>query len=173
MIRRSRFVAKPLARFEEIVAGAALVVVIFAACWGVVTRYVTAEPATWSGEVAAIAFAWLVFVGAAAGFKYGMHVAIDMVVTSLPDGLRRALMAAADLVVIAFLLTVLVLAVEFSIDAWGDPTSVLRLPRTVTYASVVVGGLCMLLRYAGTAWRRWRGLPGAWLQVPGAADAAL
>lgn len=165
--------AGPLAWFEEAVAGAALVVVVLVVCWGVVTRYVTEQPATWTGEVASIAFAWLVFVGAAAGFKYGMHVAIDMVVALLPPAPRRLLMAAADLLVLAFLAALLVLAVEFSIDAWGDPTSVLRLPRTVTYAAVVVGGLCMLLRYGRAAWRRWRGVPGAWLQVPGPADAAL
>ena len=65
------------------------------------------------------------------------------------------------------------LAVQFSIDAWSDPTSVLRLPRSVTYVSVVVGSACMAVRYAQAAWRRWHGLPAAWLQVPGAADAAL
>ena len=163
----------PLAHFEEAVAGLALVVVVLSACWGVVTRYVTAQPATWSGEVAAIAFAWLVFVGAAAGFKYGMHVAIDMVVALVPASPRRWLMAAADGLVIVFLATLLVLAIEFSIDAWGDPTSVLRLPRSVTYASVVVGSLCMLVRYLRVAWRRWNGLPLGWLEVPGPADAAL
>ena len=42
-------------------------------------------PARWPR----IAFAWLVFVGAAAGFKYGMHVAIDMLVVALPAPLRR------------------------------------------------------------------------------------
>lgn len=164
---------RPLAWFEEIVSGTALVIVVFAVCWGVVTRYITEQPATWTSEVAGIAFAWLIFVGAAAGFKYGMHVAIDMGVALLPLRPRRWLMAAADLLVLAFLLTFFVLSVEFSIDAWGDPTSVLRLPRTVTYASVVVGSLCMVFRYARTAWRRWHGLPGAWLDVPGSADAAL
>lgn len=164
---------RPLDHFEEAVAGAALVVVVLSACWGVVTRYVTAQPATWSGEVAAIAFAWLVFVGAAAGFKYGMHVAIDMVVALLPRSPRRWLLAAADALVIVFLATLFVLAIEFSIDAWDDPTSVLRLPRTVTYASVVVGSLCMVVRYVRVAWRRWNGLPLGWLEVPGPADAAL
>jgi len=159
--------------FEEVVAGVALVVVVFAACWGVVSRYVTAQPATWTGEVAAIAFAWLVFVGAAAGFKYGMHVAIDMVVVLLPKPARRILGAAADGLVLAFLATLLVLAVQFSIDAWGDPTSVLRLPRSVTYTSVVVGSACMLVRHVQGAWRRWHGLPSAWMSVPGPADAAL
>lgn len=159
--------------FEEIVSGAALLVVIASTCWGVVTRYITEQPAAWTGEVAGIAFAWLVFVGTAAGFKYGMHVTIDMLVALLPMALRRLLMAAADLLVLAFLAVLLVLAVEFSIDAWGDPTSVLRLPRTVTYASVVIGALCMLLRYGRAAWRRWNGVPGAWLEVPGDAGAEL
>lgn len=159
--------------FEEGVAGAALVVVIAATCWGVVSRYVTAQPAEWAAEVAAIAFAWLVFVGAAAGFKYGVHVTIDMVVARLPSGLRRLLMFGADGLVLLFLVAVFVLSVEFSIDAWGDPTSVLRLPRTVTYSSVVVGALCMFIRYAQASWRRWRGLPGGWLMVPGQLGAEL
>ena len=159
--------------FEETAAGAALVIIVLSTCWGVITRYVTEQPAAWSGEVAGIAFAWLVFVGAAAGFKYGMHVGIDIAVALLPPLIRHWLMGAADLLVIAFLAMVLVLAVQFSIDSWTDPTSVLRLPRTVIYASVVVGSLCMLLRYGRAAWRRWHGLPGAWLQVPGAAGAEL
>ena len=158
---------RPLDYFEEVVSGAALVVVIAATCWGVVTRYITAQPAAWTGEVASIAFAWLVFVGAAAGLKYGTHVTIDMLVVRLPRAIGRPLIAAADLLVLLFLLTLFVLAIEFSINAWDDPTSVLRLPRSVMYASVVVGSLCMLIRYARTAWRRWRGLPAAWLSASG------
>jgi TRAP-type transport system small permease protein len=165
--------AGPLAFAEEAIAGAALVVVVLVTCWGVVTRYVTEQPATWTGEVAGIAFAWLVFLGAAAGFKYGMHVAIDMLVVALPVPLRRVLMAFVDVLVLAFLAILFVLAVQFSIDAWTDPTSVLRLPRSVTYVSVVVGSACMAVRYGQAAWRRWHGLKAPWLQVPGAADAAL
>ena len=163
----------PLAYFEEAVAGFALVVVVLVTCWGVVTRYVTQDPATWAGEVAGIAFAWMVFLGAAACFKYGMHVAIDMLVVALPAPLRRALLALVDVLVLAFLATLFVLAVQFSIDAWTDPTSVLRLPRSVTYVSVVIGSACMAVRYLQCVWRRWHGLPAAWLQMPGAADASL
>ena len=147
--------------------------VIASTCWGVITRYITSQPAAWTGEVAGIAFAWLIFVGTAAGFKYGMHVTIDMLVRLLPATSRRLLMAAADLLVLAFLAVLLVLAVQFSIDAWTDPTSVLRLPRSTTYGSVVVGALCMLLRYARAAWRRWQNLGGAWLSPPGQTGAEL
>lgn len=169
----ARITQAPLDYVEEVIAGAALVVVVLATCWGVVTRYITDQPAAWTGEVASIGFAWLVFVGAAAGVKYGAHIAIDMLVVQLPVLLRRALMLAADALVLAFLATLLVLSVQFSINAWGDPTSVLRLPRSVTYSSVVVGSLCMLLRFARASWRRWRGLSAAWLTVAAPAGAEL
>ena len=163
----------PFDHVEEVIAGAALLVVIASTCWGVITRYVTEQPATWAGEVASIAFAWLVFVGAAAGVKYGAHMSIDMLVVALPRPLRRITIFVADTIVLAFLLTLVVLSVQFSIDAWGDPTSVLRLPRSVTYASVVVGSACMLARYGRSAWRRWQGLSAAWLTPAAAAGAEL
>ena len=67
-----------LDNIEEIVSGIALVIVVLSASWGVFTRYLTKSPATWSGEIATLAFSWLVFVGASACFKHGGHVmAVD------------------------------------------------------------------------------------------------
>lgn len=137
-----------LDQFEEILAGAALIVVVLAVCWGVITRYVTAEPATWAGEVAAIAFAWLIFIGASAALKRAMHVHIDMLLILLPEAPRRAVTLAGDAIVLVFLAIGLVLAAAFSIDSWDSPTSVLRLPLSIVYGSVVVGFACLLWRYA-------------------------
>ena len=67
-------------RFEELIASIAVVVVIAAVSWGVITRYVTAQPATWAGEVATLGFAWVVFFGAAACIKYELHPEIDLLV---------------------------------------------------------------------------------------------
>ena len=61
---------------------------ILSVAWGVITRYITAQPATWAGELAVIAFAWVVFLGASACFKYRLHASIDMVTALLPDGGR-------------------------------------------------------------------------------------
>ena len=44
-------------QFEEIVACIALAAVVLAVTWGVVTRYITAQPAAWASEVATLAFA--------------------------------------------------------------------------------------------------------------------
>jgi TRAP-type C4-dicarboxylate transport system permease small subunit len=122
-----------------------------------VTRYITEQPAAWAGEIAAMAFAWLVFIGASAALKRSMHVNIDMVVLALPPAAQRVAMALADLVVIAFLLVGIVLAGEFAIDTLDNPSSVLRIPLSVVYAPVVIGFACMLLRYIQAALPRYRG----------------
>ena len=97
------WLARALANLEETVASAALIVVVGSVCWGVLSRYVTQQPAVWSGEVAAIAFAWVIFLGAAAGFKRGLHVSIDMLVALLPAGARRIDLA-VELLMAAFCL---------------------------------------------------------------------
>lgn len=146
-----------LQRFEELVSGSALVVMVLCVCWGVVTRYITETPAAWAAELAGLSFAWLVFMGAAAAFKYGgMHMSIDMLVRLLPGLPRRLLMLAVDLVILAFLVYCVWLAIVFCIDSMGDPMPILRWPRSVLYASVGLGSLCMALRYFVVTLHHWR-----------------
>jgi len=142
---------------EEAIAGTALIVVVLAVCWGVLTRYVTEQPAAWSGEVAQIAFAWTVFVGGAAGFKYGMHISIDMFVTMLPAALGSLVQWAMDALVLAFLAYVFWLAILFNLESWDSPTSVLQVSRATVYSSVLVGVAFMAVRYVQTVVQRVRG----------------
>jgi TRAP-type C4-dicarboxylate transport system permease small subunit len=145
--------------FEEIVAGFALVVVVLAVCWGVVTRYITAQPANWAGEVAAIAFAWVIFIGAAAGAKRRMHVAIDMLVVAFPLAIQRPLQAVIDGFVVAFSLYVAWLGAVFTVENWESPTAVLRLPMSIVYASVALGFLLMAFRFLQAAIERRSATP--------------
>lgn len=165
MASRMRFPERPLLfrlgagllrHFEEVVGAAALIVVVLAVCWGVVTRYITAQPATWAGEVAAIAFAWLVFIGAGAALKRNMHVSIDMLVLALPERVQSVLTRLIDAFVLAFLAYALFLSAEFTVEAWDNPSSVLRVPMSVVYAGVAIGFASLLLRYVQAALPRYR-----------------
>ena len=81
--------AKALAdQLEEVVACIALAIVVLAVSWGVITRYIIAQPAAWASELATLAFAWLIFFGATACIKYRLHPNIDMVVRRLPQRLQ-------------------------------------------------------------------------------------
>lgn len=132
---------------DEAIAAGALLVTVGAVGWGVVTRYVTAQPAVWATEVAAIAFAWLTFFGASACFRHNAHPSIDMLVGRLPARPQAWVRRGVDLLVAAFLLYLAWLGLHFSIAAWDNPTAVLRLPMTIVYAPVTVATLMMLWRH--------------------------
>lgn len=138
------------------VAASALAIVVVVVSWGVFTRYVLRESAPWTGEIAAIGFGWLIFMGASAGFRHGMHVSIDMLVNRLPRSVRRPFGVAVDLLVISFCIYVSWLAIGFAITTHGTPTPVLRLPQSVTYAAPAAGFVFMTIRVAENAWRRLR-----------------
>lgn len=140
---------------EEIVASLALVGVVLSTAWGVFTRYVTESPATWTTEIAAVAFCWMVFVGSAAAFKRGMHISIDMLVMALPRGTARAVAIAVDILILGFLVWVTWLAIEFTIESWSTPMPSLRWPYSIHYAGAAIGLLLMALRHAIAARARW------------------
>ena len=132
---------------DEAIGAGALLVTVGSVGWGVVTRYVTAQPAVWASEVAAIAFAWLTFFGASSCFRHNAHPSIDMLVGRLPAGPQRAARIGVDLLVAAFLAYFCWLGLEFSIAAWDNPTAVLRLPMTVVYGPITLASLMMLVRH--------------------------
>jgi TRAP-type C4-dicarboxylate transport system permease small subunit len=99
----------------------------------------------------------MVFVGAAAGFKYGMHISIDMFVAMLPAPLRALLQWAMDALVLAFLAYVFWLAILFNQESWDSPTSVLQISRSTVYSAVLVGVAFMAVRYVQTVVQRVRG----------------
>ena len=134
-------------QFEEIVACIALAAVVLAVAWGVITRYITAQPAAWASEVATLAFAWVVFFGAAACIKYRLHPSIDMVVTRLPRSLQRVVRMLNHALVLGLCVFMAWFGTRFAIDAWTNPSPVLRLPLTWLYGPVAFCFALMALRY--------------------------
>ena len=133
-------------QLEELIAGTALVIVVLSVVWGVITRYLTSQPAPWTSEVAGIAFAWCIFVGAAAGLKRGQHVSIDMLVGFLPPGARLLADQLAAGTALLFCAVATWLAANFTAEVWDNPTAVLRLPSSILYGAVAAGFLLMTLR---------------------------
>ena len=134
-------------QLEEVVACVALAVVVLAVTWGVLTRYVTAQPAAWASEIATLAFAWLVFFGAAACIKYRLHPSIDMVVTRLPRSLQPVVRMLNHALVLGLCVFMAWFGTRFAIDAWSNPSPVLRLPLTWLYGPVAFCFALMALRY--------------------------
>lgn len=148
--------ARVVDQFEEIVACVAVTVVVLAVSWGVVTRYITAQPAAWASEIATLGFAWVVFFGSAACMKYRLHPAIDVLVDRLPAGARRAVRVFNHLLLLSFLAFMTWFGTRFAIAAWDSPSPVLRWPQTWLYGPVALCSALMAVRYlqvlAGRVW---------------------
>ena len=130
---------KILRNFEEIISGAALVITVLVIIFNVTMRYLFNSSFNWAEEIATIAFAWVVFIGAAACYKRNMHIGIDVIVNILPENTRRAIELLVA-IILPFLLGYLTyLSLVFSISAWEKPTAVLLIPYTWVDISATIG----------------------------------
>jgi TRAP-type C4-dicarboxylate transport system permease small subunit len=132
--------------FEHVAMNLGFVVLVCAIVWGVLSRYVTEAPATWVEEVSSIAFAWVVFVGAAEAHRRAKHVSVDLVTSFLPTRLRAALAIATAMFVALYCFYLAWLGAQQTIASNSAYTSMLHIPLSVPYAGLTFGFLAMGLR---------------------------
>jgi TRAP-type transport system small permease protein len=70
-----------------------------------------------------------------------------MVVKRLPPRLAGGARLVTHAVTLGFCAVMVWLGIVFSIEAWTDPTPVLRLPMTIVYGPVTLGFALMMVRY--------------------------
>jgi TRAP-type C4-dicarboxylate transport system permease small subunit len=108
--------------------------VLGAVLLGVARRYLFGAPLTWTDEVSAVLFVWAVFWTAAFAVPLREHVAFDLLLDSLPAGLRRGIAIAASLAVGLALLAALPKTVEFVGFLWRERTPALQWRLDFVYA---------------------------------------
>lgn len=136
-----------LGKLDLGLAGIVLVALIFLTFIGVIKRYILRSPIPWMEEVQMILFLWVVYLGAGAAFRNGSHVAIEILVDALPKKIR-GLVERFDV-----LLQLLILGYLFFLEntyymqlvSTGKVTTLLRIPYSIAYLVVPVGGALMII----------------------------
>lgn len=147
-----------LHNFEEVTAGAALVVVVAITIYNIVNRYVLKQSAVWAPELAEMIFAWVVFLGASAAWKRSMHISISAVVRYLPVRIQAAIAVLGGLLLAVFLGYTTYLAVTITISSHTRLSPVMRIPFSFVYASAAIGfGLMFARQIASLARSLGRG----------------
>lgn len=132
------------------VATIALIVLVLVTSTGAFCRYALNSPILWQEEVQAFCQVWLVFLGASVAFRAGSHVAIEMVVDSLPPGARRVFAVLIDVIVLFVLTYFAVNAQAFIMQVFGRsgrPSAILRIPLIYQYGIAPYGTILMILSY--------------------------
>jgi TRAP-type C4-dicarboxylate transport system permease small subunit len=125
---------------------AALILIAAVIPWAVFTRYALNSASSWPEPTAVLLTIVLTFIGAAAGYRYHVHMNVSYFVDMLPDALK----AVVDLIV-----QLLMAAIAVFMAIWGTRlveatwyNSIPDFPTLsvgLTYLPIPVGGVCLLL----------------------------
>ena len=128
------------------VAGAAIFFMSLIIPWGIFSRYVLGTGSQWPEPISILLMVVFTFIGAAASYRAGSHIAVAMLTDRLPAGMQK--MAAGFSHTVMLLLSVFMTVYGFNlcVETWGQSISELTwMPVGLTYSPVPVGGLLTLL----------------------------
>jgi len=123
---------------------ACLVLLLFVLAGVVFIRFVPLARLSWSDEVVEWAFAWMVFIGAAALWREGAHFRVQAIQAKLEgrtSGLALGLLV--ELVSLVFLVAFAYYGWELTVKA-NDRSPILEWPRPLWYASIPLAGAIMV-----------------------------
>jgi TRAP-type C4-dicarboxylate transport system permease small subunit len=113
---------------------------------GVFTRYVLGVGAQWPEPIAIMLMVIFTFLGAAASYRAGAHIAVAMLTARLPAGLRPALTFLVDLLMGAVCLFTVIWGGKLVLGTMGQTLAEIPwMPVGVTYLPLPLGGLMTLL----------------------------
>lgn len=114
---------------------------------GVLKRYILRNPISWLEEIQALLFMWITFIGGSAAFRYASHVSIEILVDSLPKkigGLIERFDVLLQLLILGYL-CYQEFTYYFQLISTGKVTNLLRIPYSVAYLALPIGGVLMLV----------------------------
>ena len=133
------------------------------------TRYVLADSAAWTEEIARYLLIVVTFVGASMAVRRNNHIHVEFVYRYLPAGVGRVLSTLVDVVRVAFLAYATWLSFELVPRMHVLKMTVIDVPMSMIYGFVAAGFALMSFRAVQVALRHWR---QGWsvLERPGEAE---
>jgi TRAP-type C4-dicarboxylate transport system permease small subunit len=127
-------------------AGIAIVAMSAIVPVGVVLRYVFGFGAQWPEPIAILLMMVFTFVGAAAAYRAGGHIAVAMLTDRLPAPAQRALALLVDLLMLVVCAFVTGYGTRLCIDTMRQSIAELPwLPVGVTYLAIPIGAAATLV----------------------------
>ena len=128
------------------IAGVAILVMSFIIPWGVFSRYVLGSGSQWPEPIAILLMMVFTFIGAAAGYRAGAHIAVTILTDQLPKVAQAAAARVSDVLMLVICAFIVVYGVQLCRATWGQSVSELPwLPVGVTYLPLPIGGVLTLL----------------------------
>ena len=129
-----------------IVAGTALVAISAVIPWAVFTRYVLNSAASWPEPMAVLLTIVLTFIGAAAAYRFNLHMNVSFFADKLPARLRILLDLIVQLLMALIAAFMIVWGARLVEVTWHNTIADFPfLSVGVTYLPIPIGGVLLLL----------------------------
>ena len=127
-------------------AGPAIFLMSLIIPWGVFTRYVLGTGSQWPEPIAILLMMVFTFIGAAAAYRAGAHIAVTMLTDPLPAAVRGLMGVLVNLLMVLICVFVTYYGTRLCMETWNQSISELSwLPVGVTYAALPIGGAATLV----------------------------
>jgi TRAP-type C4-dicarboxylate transport system permease small subunit len=128
------------------VAGIAITLMSLIIPWGIFTRYVLGSGSQWPEPVAILLMVIFTFIGTAASYRAGAHIAVAMLTDRLPPKLKKLCEKAVHVLMLLMCSFMAIWGAELCLGTMNQSISEIPwMPVGVTYAPVPVGGLLTAL----------------------------
>ncbi|KJH75836.1 MULTISPECIES: TRAP transporter small permease [unclassified Pseudomonas] len=128
------------------VAGLSVLAIALIIPWGVFARYVLGTGSSWPEPTAILLMMVFTFIGAAASYRAGAHMAVAMVTDRMTPEVRRVVGIFSQLLMATVCLFMTVWGTKLCMSTWNQFMSALPTLRVgITYMPIPVGGLLTLI----------------------------
>lgn len=128
------------------VAGLSVAVMSLIIPWGIFARYVLRTGAGWPEPVAILLMVLFTFLGAAASYRAGAHMAMDMVAQRMPQSWQGAITVFVQIVMAIICLFMTIWGTTLCMATWNQFMSTLPTLRVgITYSPIPIGGFITLI----------------------------
>lgn len=128
------------------VAGLAVATMSLIIPWGIFARYVLGTGSSWPEPVAILLMVVFTFVGAAASYRAGAHMAVAMLTDRLPPQLRSTVALLVQVLMALVCLFMAIWGAKLCATTWNQFVASLPGLRVgLTYAPIPVGGVLTLV----------------------------
>lgn len=127
------------------IAGLSILTMTLIIPWGIFARYVLGTGSSWPEPVAILLMMVFCFIGAAASYRAGAHMAVSMITDRLLEPQRKAIAVFVQFLMIAVCVYMTWYGVRLCITTWNQFLASLPGVRVgMTYAPIPIGGLLTL-----------------------------
>lgn len=142
-MRQENSMDKTVAKLERMALYAAalfLAIVVLSSVIQVFSRTIIGKPLSWTEELARYGGIWMIMWAMGPIFRERGHIGVDFIYNKFPETSKRYVDVVNDVITVLTMIAFTAYSVILMINGSGTSSPALRIPMSVIYAGMVLGG---------------------------------